>query len=162
MVLELRDRMLDGPGGTGRPLTRGEMIAYAKSVDVARFDSGGCDKFNETRYARNTVFENDQFELVLICWRPGQASAIHDHGKSYCLYLVLEGELREEMYEIDAEGVPVSTELRSWNTGEITVAAGDDVHQIRNDSGQNLRTLHIYSPPLRQTVKNFTPVPRTA
>jgi len=162
MLLELRDRMLEGPGGTERPLTRDEMIAHARSVDVGAFDCGGHTGFNEARYARNTVFENDQFELVLICWRPGQASAIHDHGESHCLYLVIDGELEEELFELDADGTPVSVETRTWNKGEITVAAGPDVHQIRNGSDRDLRTMHIYSPPLKQTSKNFTPVPRTA
>jgi len=162
MLLELRERMLRGPAGVERPLTRDEMIAFAESVDVSCFDCAGRDEFNEARYARNTVFENEHFELVLICWRPGQASAVHDHGKSYCLYLVLDGELHEELFELDADGEPQPVKLRTWNTGEITVAAGHDVHQIRNDSGRDLKTLHIYSPPLKQTSRNFTPVPRTA
>ena len=150
------------PAGTERPLTRDEMVAFAQSVDVTRFDTAGHDQFNEARYARNTIFENEHFELVLICWRNGQASAVHDHGKSYCLYLVLDGELEEELFELDADGEPRSVTVQSWETGGITVAAGHDVHQIRNYSGRDLRTLHIYSPPLKQTVKNFTQVPRTA
>jgi cysteine dioxygenase len=162
MLLELRERMLEGPGGTERPLTKDEMIAYARSVDLAQFDCGGLTAFNEARYARNTVCENEHFELVLICWRPGQASAIHDHGSSYCLYLVIEGALEEGLYELGPDGEPVHTRTRTWHSGEITVAAGDDVHQIRNNSEQDLRTLHIYSPPLKQTSKNYTPVPRTA
>ena len=154
--------MLEGPGGTDRPLTRDEMIAYAKSVDLSAFDCAGQTKFNEARYARNTVCETDHFELVLICWRPGQASAVHDHGRSNCLYLVIEGELEEELFELDESGEPRSVKVQQWQKGGITIAAGSDVHQIRNRSDRDLRTLHIYSPPLKQTVTNFTPVPRTA
>ena len=162
MLLDLSERMLEGPERVERPLTREEMVAFAKSVDLAAFDCCGRDEFNEARYARNTICENEHFELVLICWRPGQASAVHDHGKSNCLYLVVDGELEEELFELDADGKPQSVKVRTWKKGGITVAGGDDVHQIRNCSDRDLRTLHIYSPPLKQTVTNFTPVPRTA
>jgi cysteine dioxygenase len=161
MVLKVRDRMLAGPGGVERAFTREEMLELARSVDLESIDCSGYEQFNEERYARNTIFENDHFELVFICWRPGQASAVHDHGASNCLYLVVDGEFEERLFELDEEGEPRRTSARRWKTGDITIAAGDDIHQIANDSDRDLKTLHIYSPPLKQTSKFFTPVPRT-
>ncbi|MHC4938516.1 MAG: cysteine dioxygenase [Planctomycetota bacterium] len=162
MVLKLRDRMLEGPAGVERPFTKGELLEIARSVDLETLDDAGYERFNEARYARNVVFENEQFELVYICWRPGQASSIHDHGESWCLYLVLDGEFEEQVFELGDDGEPKMTLSRRWQTGEITVAAGDDIHRISNDTDRDLKTLHIYSPPLKQTSKNYTPVPRTA
>jgi len=161
MVLKLRERMLEGPGGVERPFTREEMLALAQSVDLDEFDAGSFEQFNEERYARNTVYENDHFELVFLCWRPGQASAVHDHGASYCLYLVVDGEFEERLFEKGEDGEPRPVGARRWKTGDITIAAGRDIHQIANDSDRDLRTLHIYSPPLRQTSHFYTPVPRT-
>lgn len=161
MVLKLRDRMLAGPGGVERPFTRDEMLELARGVDLSSLDCAKYVRFNEERYARNTVFENEHFELVSICWRPGQASAVHDHGASNCLYLVVDGEFEERLFELDGSAEPRRTGARRWKTGDITIAAGEDIHQIANDSGRDLRTLHIYSPPLKQTSKFYTPVPRT-
>ncbi|MHC4409705.1 MAG: cysteine dioxygenase [Planctomycetota bacterium] len=161
MVRKLRDRMLQGPAGIDRPFGRDELLDLARGVDLGALDSEGFVQFNEARYARNVVFANEHFELVYICWRPGQASAIHDHGESWCLYLVVDGEFEEELFELDDAGEPKALASRRWKTGEITIAAGEDIHRIGNDTDRDLRTIHIYSPPLKQTSKNFTPVPRT-
>ena len=162
MVQKLREAMLAGPGGVERPFTSDELRALAEGVDLASFEAGDHCCYNERRYARNTVFENEHFELVVICWRPGQASAVHDHGSSLCLYLVVEGEFDERLFELGEDGEPVPTTTRRWGKGGITIATGPDVHQIANDSDQNLLTVHVYSPPLKQTSKLFTPVPRTS
>ncbi|MEM8884462.1 MAG: cysteine dioxygenase family protein [Planctomycetota bacterium] len=161
MVQQLREHMLKGPGGVERPFSADEMRAAAESVDLASLDLGSHVQWNEERYARNTVFENEHFELVVICWRPGQASAVHDHGESLCLYLVIDGEFEERLFELGADGEPKQNLARRWKTGDITIASGGDVHQIANDTDRDLVTLHVYSPPLAQTSKYFTPVPRT-
>jgi len=161
MVQKLCDAMLAGPGGVERPFLIEEMRSLAEGVDLDAFDPGEFRSFNEQRYARNTVFENEHFELVVICWRPGQASAVHDHGDSFCLYLVVDGEFEERLYELGTDGEPKPTTSRRWGKGGITIASGPDIHQIANDSDQDLLTVHMYSPPLKQTSKLFTPVPRT-
>jgi len=162
MVLKLRDRMIEGPAGIERPYTADELLEMARGVDLAAFDCAAQRSFIDARYARNTIFENEHFELVLICWKPGQASAIHDHGESLCLYLVIEGEFEERLFELGADGEPRQTGARTWKTGDITLATGPDVHQLVNAGPDNLITVHVYSPPLKQTSKNYTPVPRTA
>jgi len=162
MVFNLRERMIEGPAGIERPFTADEMLEIARSVDLETFECSPQRRFNDARYARHTIFENEQFELVLICWKPGQASAVHDHGESLCLYLVIEGEFEERLFELDEQGEPRQTGARRWKTGEITIATGADIHQLVNDTPNELVTVHVYSPPLKQTSKNYTPVPRTA
>ena len=43
------------------------------------------------RYTRNLVGENDQFNLILLCWSEGNASSIHDHTGSECIMKCLQG-----------------------------------------------------------------------
>jgi cysteine dioxygenase len=161
MVLKLRDRILAGPGGVKRPLTAPEMEALARSVDLGTLDLAGYRRFQEECYARNTVLLNDQCELVVICWRPGQMSAVHDHGSSHCLYLVIEGTMVEERYRL-RDGEPEPVDERSFGRGDITIAKGDSVHRINNRGGKELVTVHIYSPPLGPGMKLYTPIPRKA
>jgi cysteine dioxygenase len=161
MVLKLRDRILEGPGGVKRPLTAAEMEALARSVDLKTLDLTGYRRFQDECYARNTVLLNDQCELVVICWRPGQMSAVHDHGSSYCLYLVIEGTMVEERYRL-RDGKPEPVDERSFRRGDITIASGDSVHRINNRGEGDLVTVHIYSPPLGANMKLFTPIPRKA
>jgi cysteine dioxygenase len=161
MVLKLRDRILAGPGGVTRPLTSEEMEVIARSADLKTLDLSGYRRFQDECYARNTVLLNGQCELVVICWQPGQMSAIHDHGSSYCLYLVIEGTMVEERYRLK-DGKPEKTDERSFKRGDITIAAGDSVHRINNRTGKDLVTVHIYSPPLGANMKLYTPIPRKA
>lgn len=161
MVLKLRDRILNGPGGVTRPLTAAEMEAHARSVNLKTLDISAYRRFQDECYARNTVVLNDQCELVVICWQPGQMSAIHDHGSSNCLYLVVEGEMVEERYRL-GNGKPEPVDERTFRTGDITIAAGDAVHRINNRGEKHLVTVHIYSPPLGANMKLYTPIPRKA
>lgn len=161
MVVSLRERMEAGPGGMTRPLTAREMEALARSVDLEKVDLGSYRRFQEECYARNTVFRNDHVELVVICWRPGQMSAVHDHGSSNCLYLVTEGTMVEERFAL-RDGKPEPVDERTFTRGDITIAAGDSIHRIHNRSDTDLVTIHIYSPPLGENMTLFTPIPRRA
>ena len=160
MVSNLRDRILAGPAGTERVLERDEMVELAEAVDLASLDLGTYRRFQEICYARNRVLLNEHVELVVICWRSGQSSAIHDHGKSHCLYLVIEGEMLEERFRLNGPGEPEPTDERRFGPGDISVAAGHEIHRIHNRNGTDLVTVHIYSPPLGDTMKLFTPIPR--
>lgn len=162
MVLKLRDRILASAPGTRRPMTGPEMIACAKGVDLATLDLAGYRQFRKERYARNTVFLNEHVELVVICWMAGQASSIHDHGVSNCLYLVVEGTMKEELFRVGSDGAPVAVRERFFAPGQITFAGPKDVHRIQNSGERELVTLHLYSPPLGEAVRNFTPVPTYA
>ena len=159
MALKLRDKVLASPAGSQRPLTRDEMYAIASSVGVDEIDLEGYCKYDEERYARNTVLLNEHIEVVVICWLPGQASAIHDHGRSNCLYLITEGEMREDLYNLDPKGKPKHTQARHFGRGCITIAAPTDVHRILNDTRDNLVTVHLYSPPLDESMTLYTPIP---
>lgn len=161
MVLKLRDRILAGPGGVQRPFTPAEMESLARSADLKTLDLTGYRRFQDECYARNTVLLNAQCELVVICWEPGQMSAVHDHGSSYCLYLVVEGVMVEERYRL-RDGKPEPVDERSFRRGDITIAAGDSVHRINNRGENRLVTVHIYSPPLGPQMKLYTPIPRKA
>ncbi len=163
MVLALRDRILASPAGSERALTRDELTEFARSVDLEALDIDGyCDGKKEC-YARNRVMLNDFLELVVICWLPGQSSAVHDHGKSNCLYLVLEGEMEEELFELPADGgEPAATTNRTFARSDITIAAMDDIHRISNAHDSKLITLHMYSPPLGEEATMYTPIPRCA
>lgn len=53
-------------------------------------------KFDKYKYTRNLVHEgNGKFNLMLLCWAPGNQSTIHDHANAHCFVKVLAGGLRE-------------------------------------------------------------------
>jgi len=105
-------------------------------------------------YARNLVCRTPLFELLVLCWRPGQQSTIHDHAGSLNAIRVHAGELTSRRFSRtsgaesgdgpvaldDEERVRAGTHLVGLDRGGI--------HQLANASGDDLVTVHIYAPPL--------------
>ena len=102
-------------------------------------------RFSEQRYARNLLANGPQFYALVMCWRPGQASPIHDHRGASCAVRVIEGVATETSFRRTVDGL-VETGVTSMQAGEVCGSFDDDIHEIRNNGVANLVTLHIYSP----------------
>ena len=107
--------------------------------------------YTDDGYQRNVVKKTEHYELVLICWKPGQKTPIHDHKGSDCAFLILEGVSTESVYKNNEGKLEVSV-IRKYAPGEVCAAEEPDIHMISNDEEINLVNLHLYSPPL----KDFT------
>jgi cysteine dioxygenase len=106
--------------------------------------------FKEGNYWRHRVCRNEAVEMLVICWRPGQRTPIHDHCGSHGVVRVQQGLMWETMFGYDdAKGLQYLTG-RECPTGEVTGAGVTDIHQLGNPdvSGQDLITIHVYAPPL--------------
>lgn len=106
--------------------------------------------FKPGTYARHLVFRNSLVELLVLCWRPGQRTPIHDHNGSYGAVLVVEGVLWETLFGMNDRRELCYLSACQWLPGDVTAAEVPDIHQLGNPdvSGQNLVTLHLYAPPL--------------
>jgi cysteine dioxygenase len=106
--------------------------------------------FKQGTYARHRVMRNQFAEMLVLCWRPGQRTPIHDHNGSYGAVRVCEGVMWETMFALDNERRLYYQSAREWSAREVTGADVPDIHQLGNPevSGQDLVTLHIYAPPL--------------
>lgn len=128
-----------------------EINAWMRGVRIERAELEPFVAFKDTCYSRRRVVRAEHAELLIICWRPGQRTPIHDHDGSYGTVRVCEGVMWETIFEMDdALGLAYRTG-REWRAGETTDGADiPDIHQIGNPdiSGQNLITLHLYAPPL--------------
>lgn len=119
--------------------------------------------FGDKNYHRNKIACSDWYDLLVICWKPGQASAIHDHTASSCGFKILTGVATEQVYERtgnrDDEGEFVrGVSQRSYACGEICLAQDQDIHRISNESAsEKLVTLHVYSPPLHMSFYKLDP-----
>ena len=50
-----------------------------------------CIGYSDDGYQRNVISKNEHYELVAICWTPGQDTPIHDHVGSDCAFLIVSG-----------------------------------------------------------------------
>ena len=105
--------------------------------------------YADNGYQRNIVKKSDNYELVLICWKAGQRTPIHDHRGSDCAFLIIEGCSTETIYEIKNAELVKKIE-RTYKPGEVCAADEPDIHMISNEEDCNLVNLHLYSPPLKK------------
>ena len=107
-------------------------------------------QFSSDRYRRNLMHAGPAYHALILCWRNGQASPIHDHRGSACAVRVLNGEATESVYEMTEEGRLFETRTRKLPQGFMCATQDLDIHCLANQQsrGEDLITLHLYSPPL--------------
>ena len=67
--------------------------------------------WSESTYTRNCIFENERFELILICWQSSQKTPIHDHGGEECWVKFIDGEFKETIYKSNEVSEDQYTEI---------------------------------------------------
>ena len=88
--------------------------------------------------------------MLVLCWRPGQRTPIHDHNGSHGGVKICKGLLWETTFNYDALRGLEYKSAREYSTGSVTGSDVPDIHQLGNPdvSGQDLITIHVYAPPL--------------
>jgi cysteine dioxygenase len=106
--------------------------------------------FGADTYRRNLVHAGPGYQALVLCWRNGQRSPIHDHAGSSCGVRVLAGEAVETVFERTRSGMVYAVRSHVHAPGNVCATQDADIHQVSNlaDDGGDLVTLHVYSPPL--------------
>ena len=106
--------------------------------------------FSPERYVRNLLHTGPAYQALVLCWRNGQRSPIHNHRGSNCGVHVLRGVATETVFARAPNGLIFATGSRDLSQGHVCASADEDIHQVSNlQAGRaDLVTLHVYSPPL--------------
>jgi len=109
-------------------------------------------QFAENRYARNLIYKTEDFECLVLCWRPGQRSPIHDHGQSICAVYTVEGKLCADNYRKTANGHIRADYAEDFGPGSVLTIQTTEIHQVSNlEDAANLISLHFYLGPLENS-----------
>lgn len=109
--------------------------------------------FTDERYARNLLYKCDDFECLVLCWRPGQRSPIHDHANSICTVYTLDGVLSADNYKKTAGGHIRADYSEDFKPGSVLSIQTSEIHQVSNLQGsENLLSLHFYLGPLENSL----------
>ena len=124
--------------------------SWLTSVRVTADDIKPYVGFKEGNYWRHRVCRNDAVEMLVLCWRPGHKTPIHDHNGSHGVVRVHEGLLSETTFSYEEERGLCYNTGRECPAGSVTGADVPDIHQLGNPeaSGRDLITVHVYAPPL--------------
>lgn len=119
-------------------------------LQLTRKDIEGACTFGLRGYKRNTISSSEHYELLALCWRSGHCTPIHDHRGVSCAFRVIEGTGTEIRFEVTPSSMVCPVATIPMAPGYVCAAADADIHQVANmqASGQDLVTLHIYSPPI--------------
>jgi cysteine dioxygenase len=108
--------------------------------------------FGDDSYRRNLVHLGPGYVALVLCWRPGQASPVHDHRGSACALRVIRGVASERRYRRGADGRLVELGSANYAAGQVCGTYDADIHTMFNadPEGADLVTLHVYTPPMRR------------
>ena len=94
-------------------------------------------------YGRKMVHDGGFFEVMVMCWRPGDYSAIHDHGKAEFGAVKMFGDAEHASFEL--EGGRLTTIARERNESGTTLkVTASLIHQMGNPGEKNFFSLHVY------------------
>ena len=132
------------------PPALAEISSWLETVEISQLDLQPYLGFKEGNYWRHRVCRNEAVEMLIICWRPGQQTPIHDHNGSHGVVRVQQGLMSETIFTYDEERGLAQDTARECPEGTITGADVPDIHQLGNPdvSGRDLITVHVYAPPL--------------
>jgi cysteine dioxygenase len=109
-------------------------------------------QFSDDRYARNLVYKSNDFECLILCWKPGQRSAIHDHANSICAVYALSGLLSADNYRKTANGHVRADYSEDFKPGSVLTIQTTEIHQVSNlQDSSELISLHFYLGPLENS-----------
>ncbi|OWL98506.1 hypothetical protein B7435_24795 [Mycolicibacterium peregrinum] len=139
------DSLLDDLAGVA---TRGEvpgpdLLTRVADVRTALAAMAAVPNDGEP-YSRTILRVDDEVEIMLARWRPGQRCAPHDHGGAGGFVIVLQGRFEERRFDWDGPRLSVISSTEH-HTGAVTSITSDVIHDMAGlDDGL---TLHFYSPP---------------
>lgn len=84
-------------------------------------------------HRRARVARTEAYELLVMTWQPGQASAPHDHAGSNCCLRVVRGAITESQYKLPRDGLVHCVETARLQPGGIAVDPGVVIHALGND-----------------------------
>ena len=143
---DLAEALESQPGVPSLP----DLYALIERTRISEDDLQPYLGFKAGNYCRHRVMRNEFVEMLVLCWKPGQRTPIHDHNGSHGAVSVHEGIMWETTFDYHTDSGLAYKAHRELRDGGLTGSELPDIHQLGNPdvSGRDLVTIHIYAPPL--------------
>lgn len=129
-----------------QPIRNFPAILRSARIPVQEFDNFAS--WDTQDYSRNCIERNDRFEILLLCWHPGDYTPIHGHDGQRCWVYQIDGKVEEKRYR-DTEQGPQLVNTQVLKPGELSYM--DDrmgFHVLSNPYELKSMSLHIYVSPI--------------
>lgn len=153
-------------------ITRENVLDLCESVTISDASLEPYLHFDESFYTRNLIYRDSLFEVMAICWQPGQRTAVHTHNGQLCWMITQRGNLRVVDYKwigcdhpenqnvvgIDclagSDGITLDRlrETDACTGGPVLTADKlQTIHQLFNEDERAV-SIHVYSRPIDSCV----------
>ncbi len=137
---------------TAKEMQHADLRRFISNLKPERAEIQPHLLFTEDRYARNLVYKCEDFECLVLCWRPGQRSPIHDHANSICAVYTVDGVLSSDNYRKTANGHIRADYSEDFKPGSVLSIQTTEIHQVSNlQDASSLISLHFYLGPLENS-----------
>ncbi len=156
-------------------ITKERLSAFLEAMRLSAEALRPYTYFHDEFYTRNLLYRDELFEVMAICWKPGQRTAVHTHNGQLGWMTIPQGEVavhnfhylrcdspeRQNVVGIDCVSGGGHVELERLGTlvcGEASPVATVDkiqtIHQIENSdqARSGCVSLHVYSLPFDSCV----------
>ncbi len=156
-------------------ITRDGVLDFCASVQITDSSLAPYIYFDDKFYTRNMIYRDDLFEVMTICWQPGQKTAVHTHNGQLCWMIPQRGDLGVVDYKwmgcdhpeyqnvVGLDCLAGSEHTKLEVIREIEACAGGPVltadklqtiHRLYNLSERTERavSIHVYSRPIDSCV----------
>ena len=121
------------------------------SLDIPMSEFQKHSTWSNDSYTRNCIFQNEKFELILLCWEEGQITPIHNHGGEECWVRIIQGEFKESIYKEGDEGALELIRVATAKRNDLTYMVDFmGTHSLANLSKKRSMSLHLYAKPIRE------------
>ncbi|MCU4173670.1 cysteine dioxygenase [Carboxylicivirga sp. N1Y90] len=94
-------------------------------------------------YGRELIFKNEQFKILLMSWKPGDFTAIHNHGETEWGCVCFFGEAVHRLYSTKNNELKLIKKDKI-SSGQVLAVKGSVTHMMGNAGEKSFVTLHIY------------------
>ncbi|MEO8589394.1 MAG: cysteine dioxygenase family protein [Flavobacteriales bacterium] len=108
-------------------------------------------RWNSRHYTRTCINRNEDFELLVICYEPGQRTSIHDYDSQTAWIHPVMGEVVEERFNATANnGLKRLREIHLHPGTDDSLSDGSSIHRFTNRGPERAVTLNLYAKPVRK------------
>lgn len=129
-----------------------DYVRIARNMEIDPADFVQYMHWNTGHYTRNCIARSEKYELILLCWEPGQITPIHCHGGEECWVYMVQGELEEFRYEKDPAKESIQlvdqTHMKAGQLSYMNDMMG--FHKLSNIYPGRSMSLHLYMNPIAQ------------
>jgi len=102
----------------------------------------------DKEYTRVCLYEDLEFELILLCWNPLAKTAIHNHNKQNCCVFFFDSPFRETIYCKEGQEELQVNEIQKGGISFMNKI--NACHSLQNLSDKHVMSLHLYNRPIKK------------